>query len=369
MNKNFVVCKFSDYVPHVYIKDGWDNYDVSKFNVEFNIAQSPRASLTIPYQVEEEETYINAPLVISLKDKIIFNGLITNSTYDMEGLTLKGMGYSYLFQRIYNQSVIFDTRDDGLVYISDAITSIFNGTVEIQNLQGKIDLIIDNSILDKETLKPQNSYFPNLDNYTILKKLADLAGLIFIESLDPSSGKNKFYFIKFTNLTQYIPQYIILDNYYYERTKANTGEGLIDGLFIIDKQNDNSLTLYPDKKPGYLPSNTKIDISEQGTEFYNKYLNKKVQFGLAVYDALNYGSNKPEDVLKDKGEHIIRASFMNSTSATFKLPGLQSSELIIFPGTMVGTSEHGNGIANKVSYDFNEGTLWQTINIWPRVGV
>jgi len=367
MPSNFVICNFNDYTPHIYIKDKWDNYAVSKFSVSFSMDQTPNASVTIPYQIEDIKTYINAPLIITLKDNVIFNGLITDSTYDIDGLTLKGMGYSYLFQRIYNQSVIFNTREDGLVYVVDAINAIINGTLEIQNLSNNLEIIIDNEI-SKETLPIKNFYFANLDNNTILKKLADQAGAMYFESLDPNSGQNIIYFIKFSNLASQVNKFILLDNYYYERTKSNTGEGLIDGLFIIDKQNDNSLTLYPNKKPSYLPSNTETTISNKASKYYNNYLNKKVQFGLAVYDSLNYNGKTPKEALSDKGEQIISASFINFTSATFKLPGLQSSWLVSFPGTEIITTKHGHGILNKVSYDFDEGTLWQTINIWPRIG-
>jgi len=263
------------------------------------------------------------------------------------------------FKKIFNPAVIF-----GQNTLIAAMEAIINGTKELQNLDlDTIRYLISDSIQDITI--PTGEMFENSDNYTILKKLADMGNCIFFEKL--INGIPTIVICPFTKVASQdfgSRDWRVTNENLFERTKSFTGDGVANSLTI--SSGEEYLFIYPGTKPAYLPARVETQqyISPNLIE-----LNNKIQSGIAIYEA------KPivggvEKTLFDLGKQILDAQYINYTSATYKFPGVQKvsgQNFIGMPGDQFH-SEYGDGLISKVTFEFSNLEFWETYEITPRVG-
>ena len=378
---NFVSLFWSDYWPYFDFSDIGQDYPVSSFSVEHSLDGLSTATITIPYGGSTRpdkilEDFINKKIGISIgKGNYypIFNGIITDSNKSQDSMQINAKSYLYLFQKIFNPALAFTPEEDGNVLLDTAINELISGSLQTQGISDMVAYHITGSIAD--IYIPPSEHFPNTDNYSVLKNLADMGNCMVFEKL--INGQPTIIICPFTEITN-TPgtQELNISGLFYERTKSYSGDNVINALII--NVSDKWEVLYPYTEPPHLaPDIMRVKSTDTPTGILseiNTHLNGKYQSGIAVYPAQprKKVNGQYQDIsMEELGNKILYSQMINFTSATYKMPGIprkgDGSKIIGMPGDKF-TSEAGTGMVNKVIYEFNDQMLWQTYEIIPRVG-
>ena len=168
-------------------------------------------------------------------------------------------------------------------------------------------------------------------------------------------GITTFVIGSYSDLNDYFDENTIYlsDDFYFDRTKSYTLDGVANSIFVLDKNSGKSIMLYPGMIPSYIPTNTPTD-----TYSSDKIdTNGRLLGSIAIYDVIPKGYN-----VKSIGEALINASYLNYTGATYKFPGLS---VLAFPGSIIKLK--GNtGLVIDATYSFANHKMWQEFKVQPK---